>query len=86
MQSRRSIEVLLWNAGKLLGIVFGIEDSIDKVFVAKTQMLAISQQLRVAGVNMVEQLGKAGRAIRVEIFVIVLFLAWVLTARMWSSK
>jgi len=61
MQNRRSIEVLWWNEVKLLGVLFCIEDSIDKVFVAKAQMLAMSKQLRVAAVNML-QLGKAGRA------------------------
>ena len=40
MQSRRNIEVLLWDVGELLVIVLGIEDSIGKVSAAKAQMLA----------------------------------------------
>ena len=43
-------------------VVLRVEEFIDKFFVAKTQMLAISEQLGVSTVNM-PQLGIAGRAI-----------------------
>ena len=39
--------MLWWNEVKLLDIAFRVENSIDDVFVAKTQMLAAGKQLRI---------------------------------------
>ena len=50
MQNRRSIEVLFWNEGKILRVALRIEEFIDQVSVAKTQVIAVGQQLRLSTV------------------------------------
>ncbi len=61
MQNRRSIEVLWWNERKLLTVALRIEEFIDQISVAKTQVLAVGKQLRLSTVYML-QFGQARRA------------------------
>ena len=51
----------MWNKRKLRHIVLRVEEFVDEISVAKTEMIIASQQFRFAAVNM-SQLGKTGGA------------------------